>query len=121
MDDNRKLTDAKGSKSLDEYAVTVVSTVKNWLDKLEPAQKKWFASATVFTVLCVAAIAWYATRTDWRTLYAGLEPGDARQMASELTAASIPYDVSPDGSALRVPVESLDKARLTTTAKGGPR
>jgi flagellar M-ring protein FliF len=121
MDDNRKLTDAKGSKSLDEYAVTVVSTVKNWLEKLEPAQKKWFASATVFTVLCVAVIAWYATRTDWRTLYAGLEPGDARQMASELTAASIPYDVSPDGSALRVPVESLDKARLTTTAKGGPR
>jgi flagellar M-ring protein FliF len=42
-------------------------------------------------------------------------------MASELTAANIPFDVSPDGTALRVSSDYLDKARLVTTAKGGPR
>lgn len=69
---------------------------------------------------CVAGLVWYGTRTDWRTLYAGLDPEDARQMAQELTAAGIPFDVAPDGSALRVPSEDLDKARLTATAKGSP-
>ena len=42
-------------------------------------------------------------------------------MAAELTAANIPFDVSPDGTALRVSSDTLDKARLVTTAKGGPR
>jgi flagellar M-ring protein FliF len=68
--------------------------------------------------------AWNRTdtsRPDWRTLYAGLDPDDARQIAQQLTTAAIPFDVSPDGGTLRVPVQSLDKARLATTAKGGPK
>lgn len=60
-------------------------------------------------------------RTDWKVLYAGLEPSDAREIASELTTANIPFDVSPDGATLRVPAANLDKARLATTAKGGPK
>ncbi len=70
---------------------------------------------------CFAGLLWYASRPDWRTLYAGLDAEDARQMAQQLTTAGIPFDVSPDGSLLRVSAENLDKARLATTAKGGPR
>jgi flagellar M-ring protein FliF len=121
MSDKGKLTAEKGPGGLEESAVAAVSTVRGLLGKLDPAQRKWLAIAAGFSVLCMAGILWYAARTDWRTLYAGLEPADARQIASELTAASIPFDVSPDGSTLRVPAESLDKARLTTAAKGNPR
>jgi flagellar M-ring protein FliF len=121
MDDNRQPAAGTGAKGLEERTASLLSAARTRLGLLEPAQLRWLAGAAAFAVLCVAAIAWYAMRTDWRTLYAGLEPADAREMASELTAASIPYDVSPDGTALRVPAESLDKARLTTTAKGGPR
>ncbi len=42
-------------------------------------------------------------------------------MAVQLTAAGIPFDVSQDGSTLRVTADMLDKARLQTTAKGGPK
>ncbi len=70
---------------------------------------------------CFAGLMWYTTRPDWRTLYAGLEPDDARQMVQQLTTAGIPFDVSPDGTCLRVGAQNLDKARLATTAKGGPR
>jgi len=121
MDDNRQPAPAAAAKGLEERATSLLSGARARLGQLDPAQLRWLAGAAAFAVLCIAAIAWYATRTDWRTLYAGLEPEDAREMAAELTAASIPYDVSPDGTALRVPAESLDKARLTTTAKGGPR
>ena len=54
-------------------------------------------------------------------LYAHLDPADARELGDELAAAKIPFDVTPDGTTLRVPADQLDKARLETAAKGGPK
>jgi flagellar M-ring protein FliF len=64
------------------------------------------------------AILWYGLRTDWRTLYAGLDPEDARQASLILTQAQIPFDVADNGTAIRVPAPQLDKARLAASAKG---
>lgn len=88
---------------------------------LEPERRFRFVAALLLVLACFAGLLWYSSRPDWRTLYAGLDADDARQMAQQLTTAGIPFDVSPDGSLLRVSAESLDKARLATTAKGGPR
>ncbi|MGA7521641.1 MAG: flagellar basal-body MS-ring/collar protein FliF [Acidobacteriaceae bacterium] len=88
---------------------------------LEPERRFRFVAAMLLVLGCFAALLWYASRPDWRTLYAGLDSDDARQVAQQLTTAGIPFDVSPDGSLLRVGAENLDKARLATTAKGGPR
>lgn len=57
----------------------------------------------------------------WRVLYAHLDPGDARELGDELTTAKIPFDVTPDGTTIKVPADQLDKARLETAAKGGPK
>jgi flagellar M-ring protein FliF len=57
----------------------------------------------------------------WRVLYAHLDPADTRELGEELTTAKIPFDVTPDGTTLRVPTDQLDKARLETAAKGGPK
>jgi flagellar M-ring protein FliF len=88
---------------------------------LEPERRFRITVAILLVLSCFAALLWYASRPDWRTLYAGLDADDARQMAQQLTTAGIPFDVSPDGSLLRVSAENLDRARLATTAKGGPR
>ena len=90
------------------------------LRQMEPGRRTRLLTAAGLLVASLAAVLWFANRTDWRVLYAGLDSDDARQIAQELTTAKIPFDVSPDGSALRVPVQNLDKARLITTAKGGP-
>jgi flagellar M-ring protein FliF len=66
----------------------------------------------------VGGLFWYGLRTDWRTLYAGLDPDDARQVGLTLTQAQIPFDVADSGTTLRVPAAQLDKARLATAAKG---
>ena len=76
--------------------------------------------AALLVVATLAAIAWYAGRTDWRTLYAGLDAEDSRQMAQVLTQAQVAFDLSENGTTIRVPVGQLDKARLATAAKGGP-
>jgi flagellar M-ring protein FliF len=86
---------------------------------MQPQQRVW---ALVFAVL-VAAMAvfllWNALRTDWRILYADLDPEDARQIGQTLTTAQIPFDVGANGGVIRVPAPQLDKARLATAAKGG--
>jgi flagellar M-ring protein FliF len=88
---------------------------------LPPRQRSWAAIGVVLLAATVAGLVWYATRTEWRTLYAGLDPEDARQMAQVLTQAQIGFDLAANGTTIRVPVGQLDKARLATAAKGGPR
>src|SRR5580704_4771439 len=83
---------------------------------LEPSRRSRLLMTAVVLMACFGGLLWYVSRTDWRTLYAGLDPDDARQMAQELTTAGIPFDVSPDGAGLRVSAQDLDKARLATTA-----
>lgn len=86
---------------------------------MRPGQRRWsLVSASLLAVL-IGGIFWYGLSTDWRILYAGLDPEDARQTGLTLTQAQIPFDVSANGSAILVPAPLLDKARLATAAKGG--
>src|SRR3984885_15061068 len=107
--------------TVQQRAETLVSQAAARFRNLEPARRTRLLSAAAILLACFGVLVWYASRTDWRTLYAGLDPDDARQLAQELTTAGIPFDVSPDGSSLRVPTQNLDKARLATTSKGGPK
>ena len=121
MDENQQMTTAAGGKGVEARALEFASDIASHFRAMEPQARTRLGIAGGILLACLLALGWYAMRTDWRTLYAGLDSEDAREMASELTAANIRYDVSPDGTALRVPAESLDKARLVTTAKGGPK
>ena len=84
---------------------------------------------TRMALLALGAVALFATgifaslvtQPSWRVLYANLDPTDARELGDELTAAKIPFDVTPDGATLKVPADQLDKARLQTAAKGSPK
>jgi flagellar M-ring protein FliF len=86
---------------------------------LTPAQRGWSAAAALLLGGLVGGLFWYGLRTDWRTVYDGLDPEDARQATQILAQAQIPFDVASGGAAIRVPVGQLDKARLATAAKGG--
>ena len=70
-------------------------------------------------VAMTGGLLWYALRPDWRTLYADLDPEDARQTGQDLTQAQIPFELAANGAGIRVPAAQLDKARLATAAKGG--
>jgi flagellar M-ring protein FliF len=84
-------------------------------------RRRWGVLALLLALVAGAGLILYAVRPDSRVLYAGLEVQDAREIAASLTAGGLPFDLSPDGATIRVPSESLDKARLLTTAKGGPK
>lgn len=120
MDENQQIQPVPPS-GLPQRASATMQGMLARLRSMEGQQRLWLLGAGGLALLCFLGILWFATRTDWKVLYAGLEPSDAREIASELTAANIPFDVSPDGATLRVPAANLDKARLATTAKGGPK
>jgi flagellar M-ring protein FliF len=86
--------------------------------QLAPGQRNGIAVAGLLLAAVAGSLLWLGLRTDWRTLYAGLDPDDARQTGMTLTQAQIPFDVTADGTGIRVPAADLDKARLATAAKG---
>jgi flagellar M-ring protein FliF len=85
---------------------------------MAPKQRGWTVASTAMLVALLGGLLWLGMRTDWRTLYAGLDPDDARQIGLTLTQAQIAFDVADNGTTLRVPAAQLDKARLATAAKG---
>lgn len=107
--------------TVQQRAGALAAEAANRFRSLEPGRRSRLLAAVVLVLAGFAGLLWYTSRPDWRTLYAGLDPEDARQISQQLTTAGIPFDVTPDGSTLRVSAENLDKARLATTAKGGPK
>src|SRR5579864_2898314 len=76
------------------------------------------------TVL-VGAILWVFVvllgQPKYVTLYSGLRPEEAQNLAGRLASQNIPHQISPDGSSLLVPEDKLDASRLETAAAGLPR
>ncbi len=87
--------------------------------QMQPAQRRGALTAGLLLAGLLGGILWYTVRTDWRTLYAGLDAGDAQQIGQVLTEAKIPFNVTADGTGILVPAPELDKARLAVAAKGG--
>ncbi len=87
--------------------------------QMPAAQRGWAITATLLLAALLGGLAWYGLRPDWRTLYAGLDPDDARQMEQILAQAQIPFEPTTDGAGILVPAAQLDKARLAAAAKGG--
>ena len=92
-----------------------------WWASMAAGQRIWAIVSLFLLAFVVGALFFYMLRTDWRTQYANLDAEDARQMATILTQAQIPFEVTPDGSGIRVAAAQLDKARLATAAKGAIR
>lgn len=87
--------------------------------EMASAQRSRAMVAVALLAVLLGGLAWYGVRPDWRTLYAGLDPDDARQMEQILAQAQIPFEPSSDSSGILVPASQLDKARLAVAAKGG--
>jgi flagellar M-ring protein FliF len=73
----------------------------------------------------VAATVWVFValldKADYKTLYSGLSSADAESLSHRLSEKNIPYELSSDGTSIRVPADQLDKARLDLASEGMPQ
>ncbi len=84
--------------------------------------QKVLLGAGVLLVVGVGALFVRLTETaDFKTLYSGLSPQDAQAVVQRLSARNIPYELSADGTSVRVPADQLDKTRLDLAAEGMPQ
>jgi flagellar basal-body rod protein FlgG len=85
------------------------------------ARRRWMGMSALMIAAVVAGLSWYAGRTDWRVLFSGLEAKDTQQIAQELSAAGIAYQMTEDGSGIEVGADQVDKARMEVATKGMPQ
>jgi flagellar M-ring protein FliF len=109
-----------GSGTAAERAMAIVSSLRERVMALPAGKRTWLMASVAFVAAMCAAMAWYAGRTNWKTLFTGLEGKDVAQVSQELAAAGIPYQTTPDGG-VQVPAEMLDKARMEVATKGMPQ
>jgi flagellar M-ring protein FliF len=98
-----------------------VGTLQGRWKTLAAAQQRRLSVSGFVLAALIAGLLWYSGRTEWRTLYSGLDGRDVQQIAQELAAAQIAYEVTEDGGGVRVSSETIEKARMEIAAKGMPQ
>ncbi len=74
--------------------------------------------ATVFAIVGLGG--YTLSRPSYEVLYAGLDRQDVANIGSALTEASIPFDVSTDGTSVKVRYSETAHARMLLAEKGLP-
>src|SRR5215469_9538559 len=83
-------------------------------------QKGFLIGGAVATAAMLIFFVKFIGTPDYKTLYTGLEPGDAQSLNAKLDAAGIPHQTSADGKTISVPADKLDAARMQSASNGGP-
>jgi flagellar M-ring protein FliF len=99
----------------------LLDTQQRLVKNTTQAQRRWMGLALAGMLIMSAGLMWLSSRVEWRTLYTNMDAREAQQAASELATAKIPYQLDVDGTTLRVPVNLVDKARLSLAVKGLPQ
>jgi flagellar M-ring protein FliF len=95
--------------------------LESFLRGLTPKQKFLLGISAVL-VAAVAALFFHLTQSaDFKPLYSGLSPQDAQSVVQRLTGKNIRYELSTDGTTVRVPADELDKVRLDFASEGMPQ
>jgi len=115
------MADELGTGGVGEKALAVVVRAQTKFEAMPAQRRNWLMGSGAMVLAVIAAMVWWAGRPDYRVLYSGLDGKDTQQVAQELGAAGIPFEMTADGTGVQVPAESLDKARMEVAAKGMPQ
>ncbi|MBU0508910.1 flagellar M-ring protein FliF [bacterium] len=94
--------------------------VELW-QRLTLGQRAGLVLAAGLVIALAAGAISYTTRPVYTTLYTGLSGKDAAQIVDKLRERKIPFQVSSDGTAIKVPQEQASELRLDFAGAGLPR
>lgn len=94
---------------------------RTFLLALNPKQKVVLGGSALVTLGLFAFLAHFVGSGDLKTLYSGLPPAEAQEVARRLGAKDVPYEISKDGTAVSVPAGRIDEVRMQLASEGLPR
>jgi flagellar M-ring protein FliF len=95
--------------------------ITQFIGGLTPWQRFLLVGGAILVGATLGVFVWLIGKPKYTTLYSGLRAADMQAMAGRLAAKNIPYETSPDGTSILVPVDKVDASRLETAAQGLPR
>src|SRR5262249_15307723 len=87
---------------------------------LSSRQQITIIAGAVLLAGILAVFVQFMGKDDLSPLYSGLGPGEAQNIAKRLDSQKIAYEISPDGSSIRVPASKLDAVRVDMASQGMP-
>ena len=87
---------------------------------LPPGRKLTVISVVVITVLSIVAMVYFSNMVDYGVLFSNLTSEDAAAISAKLKEKKIPFQLSPDGKAISVPMNKVPELRLELAASGLP-
>jgi len=95
--------------------------IQKYLRALSRKQQITLAGGTALVGASLVGFVLLIDRADYKPLYSGLQPEEAQFIARTLAAENIPYEISNDGTSLRVPASKVDSVRLELASQGLPQ
>jgi flagellar M-ring protein FliF len=86
-----------------------------------PRQRTFMIGGAAAAVVALAVFVFVLSKPDYKVLYSGLAQEETQNIAKRLAEKGVPYEVTPDGTTLKVAPDDLDKARLDLASQGLPR
>ncbi len=99
----------------------VVQQMRDFISGLSLKQRALIVGGAVLVAATLYVFVQLIGKQDYKTLYSGLSPSDAQDIAAALGAKKIPFEQSPDGAGILVPADKLDSARLEIASQPMPR
>jgi len=92
--------------------------VGTWWNRANSAQRMLVAGGLVAGIVSLVVVFTWTSKPDMMVLFAGLDADQASGILSELDELSVPYEVSANGSTLRVPADKVGELRIRLAGQG---
>jgi flagellar M-ring protein FliF len=104
-----------------EFLTQAIEHVKRLWGRLSHMQQAGLVCVTVGAVVFAFLMLRLSGPQPYVVAFTNMDPKDAAASADALKAAGVAYQVTPDGTTIKVPQSSLADARLKLAAKGLPQ
>jgi flagellar M-ring protein FliF len=90
-------------------------------NRMTPVQRSMVITVSILSLVVLIGVMVWAGRTDYSTLYSGLDPKDAGRIAEKLRELKVEYKLENGGSTVMVSSRKVQELRIEFASLGLPR
>lgn len=103
---------------LQDFIEKVANNFKEFFIGLEPGKRMGFIAISLFVLVSLVSIAFWASKTRFQVLYTDLNREDSKKIAIILEEKKIPYQTVGDGKTIKIPEDMVEIWRLQLATMG---